>query len=388
MLDWLVIGGGIHGCTISTYLIKHKKVEPLKLCIVDPHSEPMARWKQNTAKISMSYLRSPSVHHIDIDPFSLQQFARKVSNVHKDFYGIYKRPSLELFNEHCDKVIFETGLKKCWHKGLVGKVQRGKDFWEVYTENGEMFKSKNVVIAISVNEQLLIPTWAEELADNCPKRVHHIFDENMKDVSKLKAPIAIIGGGITAAHLAIKLSQQFPGNVSLIKRHPFRVHDFDSDPGWLGLKLQGPFSRVKDYRIRREQIKRARFKGSVPRDVLYAMKRLEAKEKLHIIDGEVTSYTLDKETLTLNVNSNSLQVRHVLLATGFLPTSPGHRWIERLIEEEHLTCAHCGYPIVNKALEWCPHLYVIGPLAELEMGPIARNISGARQAAERIVASL
>lgn len=42
----------------------------------------------------------------------------------------------------------------------------------------------------------------------------------------------------------------------------------------------------------------------------------------------------------------------------------------------------------RQSLEWCPHLYVTGPLAELEIGPIARNISGARQAAERIVQSI
>ncbi|MED3910201.1 hypothetical protein P4597_13550 [Peribacillus simplex] len=40
-------------------------------------------------------------------------------------------------------------------------------------------------------------------------------------------------------------------------------------------------------------------------------------------------------------------------------------------------------------MQWSPGLYdVTGALAELEMGPISRNISGARQAAERIVNSL
>ena len=58
------------------------------------------------------------------------------------------------------------------------------------------------------------------------------------------------------------------------------------------------------------------------------------------------------------------------------------------IETLELPCAECGYPIVSKTLQWGPDLYVTGALAELEMGPIARNISGARQAAERIVKHL
>lgn len=386
MFDWLVIGGGIHGCTISTYLIKHKKVQSEKLCIIDPHSQPMERWKRNTERISMPYLRSPSVHHIDVRPFSLQKFG-KISGEHNQFYGIYKRPSLQLFNEHSDYVISETNLKESWHIGLVESVQKIKKFWEVTTENGEKIRSKNVVIAISVNGQLLIPNWAKELSSHDPKRVHHIFDDKLGSIEDIQTPIAIIGGGITAAQLSIKMSRENPGNVTLIKRHPFRVHDFDSDPGWLGIKRQGPYRKIKDYNIRREQIKEARLKGSVPKDVLHKVKRLEAEQKLRVVEGEVNSCTVDQEYFTLNVNSMSFQVRHVLLATGFLPTRPG-RWLEKLIKEESLRCARCGYPIVNEDLQWCPHLYVMGPLAELELGPIARNISGARQAAERILASL
>lgn len=386
MFDWLVIGGGIHGCTISTYLVKHGKVGNEKLCIIDPHSEPMARWKRNTNRISMQYLRSPFVHHIDVHPFSLQQFG-KISDLHNPFYGAYKRPSLQLFNEHSDKIISETDLKKSWFQGAVTKVHKGKWGWVATTEKGERLQSKNIVIAISVNEQLLLPEWAKELALHAPKQVHHIFDDQLENLNQVKPPIAIIGGGITAAHLAIKMAKEFPGEVTLIKRHPFRVHDFDSDPGWLGLKRQGPYRKVKDYQIRREQIKEARLKGSVPKDVLFKVKDLVTQQKLHVVDGEVTSYLMDQEYLTLKVGTMSYQVQHVLLATGFLPTRPGH-WVEKLMEEEQLRCANCGYPIVNKDLEWCPHLYVMGPLAELEIGPIARNISGARQAAERIVASL
>ncbi|MFJ5760542.1 hypothetical protein ACIQAA_15730 [Neobacillus sp. NPDC093182] len=241
MFDWLVIGGGIHGCTISTYLIKYGKVRIEKLCIIDPHSEPMARWKRNTERISMQYLRSPSVHHIDVHPFSLQMFG-KSSEEHSQFYGMYKRPSLQLFNDHSDKVISETNLKKSWHRGLVKSVLKINNSWEVTSETGEIIRSKNVVIAISVNDQLLIPTWAEELAFQHPKRVHHIFDDKLPELTEMKSPIAIIG--ITAVHLAIKMSREYPGEVTLIKRHPFRIHDFDSDPGWLGLKRQRPYRKV------------------------------------------------------------------------------------------------------------------------------------------------
>ncbi|MGE8078266.1 FAD-dependent oxidoreductase [Peribacillus loiseleuriae] len=77
MLEWVIIGGGIQGVTLATFLIKNKKVKLNQLAIIDRHKEPLANWKRNTKVISMPYLRSPSVHHLDVHPFSLQSFVKK-----------------------------------------------------------------------------------------------------------------------------------------------------------------------------------------------------------------------------------------------------------------------------------------------------------------------
>ncbi|HZH63002.1 MAG TPA: hypothetical protein VEY70_26330 [Metabacillus sp.] len=92
--------------------------------------------------------------------------------------------------------------------------------------------------------------------------------------------------------------------------------------------------------------------------------------------------------LTLKEEGTLLKAKTIVLATGFHPDVSGGKLIEQMVQVENLQCAECGYPIVNSSLEWCPHLYVSGPLAELEVGPIARNIAGARHAAERIVSSI
>ena len=75
----------------------------------------------------------------------------------------------------------------------------------------------------------------------------------------------------------------------------------------------------------------------------------------------------------------------MLLATGFASERPGGEMIDRLVASASLPCAECGYPIPDSALRWHPHIYVSGPLAELEIGPVSRNIAGARRAADRIV---
>lgn len=59
--------------------------------------------------------------------------------------------------------------------------------------------------------------------------------------------------------------------------------------------------------------------------------------------------------------------------------------VDQLIQRHALPCAECGYPVVDSHLRWHPAIFVTGPLAELEVGPVSRNIVGARKAANRIV---
>ena len=81
----------------------------------------------------------------------------------------------------------------------------------------------------------------------------------------------------------------------------------------------------------------------------------------------------------------SLKVDRILLATGFCSKRPGGSMIDGLIQSASLPCAGCGFPVVDTALRWHSNVYVSGPLAELQLGPVSRNISGARRAAARMV---
>lgn len=387
MYEWIVVGGGIHGCTIAAFLLKSKKVSPDNLRIIDPHETPLFRWTKNTEMIGMKFLRSPFVHHMDVEPFSLFQYAGKKHKKNSEFYGVYKRPSLDIFNEHSHALFQNLGLKTCWHQGYVNGIERENRSWSVTTASGESLKAEKIVLALSINGQLDIPEWAGTIETD-RKQLFHIFDKSA-DISALKPPIAVIGGGITAAHLVIRLSALFPGQVYLFKRHPFRVCDFDSDPGWLGPKNQASFSRIKDYSERREVIKMARNRGSLPPELFHKLKKLENDGTINVVEGQVTSTQRGGgEVKVLSTGQHEVNVQSVVFATGFKPSRPGGSWLEKAIEEYGLPCAKCGYPIVSHSLEWCQHLYVMGPLAELEIGPIARNISGARQAAERIVQSI
>lgn len=74
----------------------------------------------------------------------------------------------------------------------------------------------------------------------------------------------------------------------------------------------------------------------------------------------------------------------VVLATGFEAQRPGGTWLTEAVEALGLPVAPCGFPLVGENLSWRPGLFVTGALAELELGPVARNIAGAQRAGERL----
>lgn len=391
MYEWIIVGGGIQGITMATFLLKRDKTSIDKLAIIDPHREPLAKWKHCTNIISMPYLRSPSVHHLDVEPFSLQAFVKSKSyDWNTAFYGRFKRPSLQAFNEHCEHIADDLLLKEAWIQGRVRDANRTENGWSVRLQNGQELTGRNLVLAIGISEQPSWPAWAEILKKESGTSVYHISDDNLPSFEHLKRPFTIIGGGITSVHLALKLSALFPNDVTLLKRHPFRLHDFDSNPAWLGPKNQLTFRKLESYKKRREKIIDARHKGSIPHDLYVKLLHRIQQGELNIVDGQVERATVNNNQITLLDDQDNLihQTGTLLLATGFKPTLPGREWLTPMIHKHHLQCAECGYPIVSKTLQWGPNLYVTGALAELEMGPIARNISGARQAAERIVSSL
>ncbi|MDR6997736.1 FAD-dependent oxidoreductase [Neobacillus niacini] len=391
MYEWVIIGGGIQGVTLAVFMLKTGKTKVDKLAIIDRNNEPLANWKRNTKVISMPYLRSPSVHHLDVDPFSLQSFVKKGS-YHQStaFYGQYKRPSLEMFNDHCDHLVNDLMIRETWVQGEVLEAFKTSEGWQVQLKNGREIKGKKLVLAIGISEQLNMPDWAMDLDKQSPGSVYHIFDETIPEFERMKLPITIVGGGITSIHLALKLSELYPNQVTLLKRHSFRIHDFDSDPGWLGPKLQNAFRNEKNYVKRREEILSARHRGSIPRDLYIKLLNRIKNESLVVEEGEIVQGHIKNACIHLFDKDGKFikKTGTVLLATGYLPCLPGSEWILPIVETLDLPCAECGYPIVTKTLQWGQDLYVTGALAELEMGPIARNISGARQAAERIVKHL
>lgn len=77
LLDWLIVGGGPQGVHLAVKLLGECGIAPSRLRVLDPADQLLSRWRACTATTGMSFLRSPAVHHLDLDAWSLMRFAGK-----------------------------------------------------------------------------------------------------------------------------------------------------------------------------------------------------------------------------------------------------------------------------------------------------------------------
>ncbi len=384
-LDWLIVGGGVQGTHLAHFLADALGVARDRLRVLDPHPQPLAQWDRLTANVGMAYLRSTGVHHLALDPDDLRRFGSRMRGLPvPPFVHPYARPAHALFQAHCRHVCATHRLDELFVQGTANGLARRAGGWRVETKQGSL-EARQVLLAIG-RTWLNWPAWAAAVQASGGS-IRHIFQQDFLAAGlPALARFVVVGGGITAAQVALQLARRAPGSVTLLMRHPVREHDFDADAGWFGPKFLEGFQATACYGQRRQMIGAARYRGSIPPAIARAVREAAGRGLLALRQGEVASASVGAQgaaKLRL-ADGGQIEADQIVLATGFDPTRPGHEWLDHAIAAQNLPCAACGYPIVDQTLRWAPGLYVSGALAELEIGPIAANIAGARHAARRL----
>ncbi len=387
MLDWVIIGGGVHGTHLSHVLTGRLRWPRDRVRVLDPHPVSLMRWDQMTANVGMRFMRSSFVHHLDLDPFALKRFAQTPEGASlAQFAYPYKRPSHAFFQHHAQCVVRQYRLDEMRVQGRASGLRRSGEGWLVETTAGTL-RTQRVLLALGLSEQPCWPGWARALRD-AGGPVHHLFDEDFRrDQLPAWRHAIVVGGGISAVQAALTLAEREPGTVTLLARHESRVHQLDSEPGWMGPKYLSAFHLQHNLVRRRTAIDGARHRGSVPPGVQRRFRHVVSASHLAHHVAEITGATvgpLGGVQLRLDASPSRLTADLVVLATGFEAQRPGGAWLDESVESLGLRCSACGYPIVDRTLRWADGLYVTGPLAELELGPVARNIIGARMASKRL----
>ena len=388
MLEWLIIGGGIHGTYFSNLLVHEAGVQPSDIRVLDPHRRPLFLWNRHADACGMRHLRSPSTHNIDIPVLSLYRYAKRgTDDGGEDFIPLYNRPSVDLFRRHCRFVFDTRGLEKLRITGRARVLHREGKHLTVDTE-AERIRARKVLLAIGLTEQPRWPGWAKRLAfSGAP--VAHVFSPGFqRTVGPSSAQTIVIGGGLSALQTALALHSERSGPVTVLSRHRLREIPFDFDPCWIGPKCMRGFVRIPPEN-RPPIIDAARRPGTAPAEVMAEFRSALSGRRLSFFLDRVVDAAFDKETVRLRTaGGNELPATRLVLATGFDDRRPGGRFIDRAVKDLSLPTAAAGYPLVGDDLAWDRGLFVTGPLAELRVGPCARNIVGARNAGRLLLAGL
>jgi len=386
MLEWLIVGGGIHGTYLANLLTHQPHLAPEQVGILDPHERLLAAWNRMTSHCGMRFLRSPATHHVDLPILSLYRFAKTSAGLPlAGFIPPYNRPSLALFRAHSAQVIKDNELARRHIRGRALSVGRDGPQLVVETTAGPV-KTRRLLLAIGMSEQLCWPLWVQALR-RAGGPVVHVFEPAFREEAAPGARSTIVvGGGITAVQTTLSLAAQSGTSVTLMARRPLQESQFDFNPCWIGPKCLRRFYR-EDFETRRATIEGARIPGSLPNEVMEEFTAARKHAGLGFLQAVIRGATLAGGTIRLRTDAGERQAARIVLATGFRPERPGGPFVQGLIDDFGLRCNPCGYPIVGEDLQWGPNIFVAGPLAELQVGPCARNIVGARNAGRMLLAS-
>lgn len=370
MQQWTIIGGGIHAVTIALKL-RSMGLEQSQLTMIDPHDNLCEQFAERTSKISMPFLRSPCVHHVHPDPFHLKQFA-KINHYTNCTLGKYQRPQTNMFMDHIHMLIHQFNLNHCHISASAIDISRIGNHWSILLSNNHSIKTDHVVIAFGSYHDKNIPPLFQQQPD-----VQHIFHDN---TINFKGSSHVVGSGISAAHIVNKLLNQDERTVHLWLNKNLTIHDFDADPGWLGPKNMTYFESITDSHKRLSLLNKERHKGSMPRELYLKLKHYQEQGRLIMHHDKIR----DVRHHHIITDAKKIYYDRIILATGFSNSIYQLPLIKKLILNYHAPMAKCGLPQLTDELAWLPNLYVSGALADLKLGPFARNIAGGREAAKRI----
>lgn len=383
MLGWLIVGGGVHGTYLSHYLTRTGRAKREQLRVLDPHARSLARWDRWTANTATEYLRSPQEHHLDVEDNALARFATSTRGTGSGaIIAEGRRPALSLFRAHAQEVADRNDLDGLRIRGTARTLERSEHGWRVDTDVGAI-EARRVVLAIGPDDTVPWPRWAKTTRERGAHIDHVLEADFARDTVAAGEHVLVVGGGISAAQLALGLLDRPSGSVTLLARHAPRVHTLDADLPWFGRGGPAEFARTNDPRKRRTLLGLGRRRGSMPKETAARIAAAVAAGRLALRFGEIVRATnLPDARVRIETADEGLTCDRIILATGFSTQRPGGTWLARTIRSEGLPVAPCGYPIADTSLSWRPGLHVCGPLAELQLGAAARSIAGARRAAE------
>ncbi|NEO88053.1 MAG: lysine N(6)-hydroxylase/L-ornithine N(5)-oxygenase family protein [Spirulina sp. SIO3F2] len=396
-IDIAIIGAGPQALTLVTHLLQKKKSMRQRFVVLDPAGDWLQQWQHQFAAYGIPHLRSPAVHHPDPNPYALRAFAESRPT---ELFPPYALPGTQLFHDFCQAVVRRWGLQERVMQAQVQQIelvhQHGWQRFRLGLADGRVLTAKRVVLAIAGGKPNM-PAWVQSVPSNYPsERLLHSHQVDLRDLPQLTGEtILIVGSGLTSGHLALGAIAR-GAKVIMMARRTFYEKLFDAEPGWLGPKYLKGFHAEPDWDTRWQMIQTARNGGSFTPAVFTQLRRWERNGKLSFYEQcEVQSAAWQENVWKVTCNQAGAHhciaqqpIDRIWLATG--STLDVNHWpLLDNIRALHPVPLVNGSPVLDAQLRWAGcNLFIMGGAAALQLGPVARNLFGARLASERIVPAL
>ena len=343
----------------------------------------MSRWQEQFRWAEISTLRSPVVHHPSPDPYALTDFIEATG---LERSGLpYDLPTTDAFARFCEALVDHHQLSaplSCTPQTISSDGGRVEILCrDVY------ISARELVVATNPHRRV-IPDWIWPLLGQHPGLVTHGADLDLGEAHGLvDQRVAIIGGGMTAAHLALGAASR-GADVELISRRALNIRSFDTPPGWLGPKNLAAFDAVADPRERLRQSQQARDGGSIPDWLHRRLTQFHGAGSIQLRESANVQNAIARPDgrCDITLDAETLCVDKIWLATGTRADASALRCLRPLLED---TITLDGHPVLTDSLRLGPHpVYVMGRLATVTLGPAAGNLWGAQRAALRITEAI
>lgn len=375
----VVAGAGPQGLAVVLHLLEADPSLRDRLVVVDPSGAWLQRWQAQFAALGIGRLRSPLVHHCDVEPMTLSAFTQRRER-HPELFAPYGSPSSSLFLDFSAQLIEDAGIGDVVQPTSLRAVRPDGARLHVELADGTQLDARAVVIATNPGHPRC-PRWAID-----HPRIRHTATLTALDAAP-GARWVVVGGGLSAAHVAVGAAERGAA-VTLVARRALRTSEFDTDPGWLGPKYLDAFEAEPSWTHRLEMVLAARDGGSVPPWMLDALRARVTEGSLELVEERSVVAAEPGEPVRLDLDDGRCLVAdQVVLATGTRPDISADVALAPLVTADNALPE--GIPVLGADLSWChPALFVMGRLAVLQLGPTAGNLSGARFGARRVTVAL
>ncbi len=373
--DITIVGAGPHGLAVVLHLLAADPTARGRMTVIDPSGTWMREWNEAFDRLDIAHLRSPVVHHPSPDPDSLASFTATGGHPRSGLaYGLPMQSTFRAFCDHLREVHSLDDLVRSARLVHVAPTSGGV---RLRTDRGT-FTTGRLVLATNPHRRV-IPPWVFPMLPVPPARLEHADAVDLRGLDLRDETVAIVGGGLTAAHLVLGAWRR-GAKVRWVTRRPVVARMFDVDPGWLGPKRLDGYAAIGSPERRLAAAREARNGGSIPPWMLDALARTP-DWTAHA--ASVVEAVHDADGFGLHLaDGTAVRADRLWLATGTTPSLDACTPLRDVLPDIPQVD---GFPVPDTDLRIGAYpIHVTGRLATIALGPAAGNLWGAQRGAETI----